>query len=401
LDKLELQDSFYRRAAQIYLELGNYRDLSATFNSLAECYLRENQHDRGLKILNEALLYCEVAQQRGQDITLVLASINREIGTYYRVKGRLDSALLYSVRGATQEMYYWRRSALYKASEARQLHRNEQQEKLLVDQEKQLRAERTRGYGLIVFFVLVLLLSMWTIKLYRELKKSNELTKNQAIELLHTNDQLEEALQVQVMMKAELQHRVKNNMQLILGIFSRGRNNIDDPEIQRMLRTQQEQIRSILLLHQRMNLNSTEREIKLAAYLGDLVTNLERSYSGVSPNVKLHLDLNVDLIHIDAAVPLGLILNELVTNAYKYAFPEGRSGNIRITFSKDPDHFFLRVADDGVGLPDDVASRRNSAMGTRLIWGLTRQLEGDIEWISANPGTAVQLKFRAFLNVIT
>ncbi len=263
--------------------------------------------------------------------------------------------------------------------------------------------ERLRIYGLIGFAVLMVLLSLWTMRLYRQLKASNLVMQQQA-EALATSNQdlfiakgrLEESLEFQKMLKAELQHRVKNNMQLILNIFNRGRTNVADPEVQRMLKAQQEQIRSIVLLHQKIDLKSNEREIDPAAYLGEIVTNLQSSYAGVYPKVQLHLDLNVDLIHIDSAIPLGLILNELITNAYKYAFPKQGAGNIKVTFSKLSNHFYLRVADDGVGLPKDVQARRNDSIGTRLIQGLTRQLEGTIEWINTKPGTVVQVKFGVY-----
>lgn len=406
-DHLGIQDSMYRKAAEAYLQLGNYRDLARSFSALALIYQRAGIHHNVLTLLNAAERYCQEGLRRNQDIALTLASINDARGTYYRIKNQPDSALYYIERGLRREVLYWQSSARQKASEARERYRNEQQELQLATREKELRVERLRSYGLIGFAALIVLLSLWTLRLYRQLKSFNLLTQKQAVELETINhdlviakDQLEDSLQFQKMLKAELQHRVKNNMQLILNIFNRGRSNVADPEVQRMLKAQQEQIRSIVLLHQKIDIKSNEREIDPAAYLGEIVTNLKQSYTGVYPEVKLHLDLNVDLIHIDSAIPLGLILNELITNAYKYAFPKNGKGNIHVTFSKLPDHFYLRVADDGVGLPADVQVRRNKSVGTRLIQGLTRQLEGKIEWINTNPGMVVQVKFGAYSEVM-
>ncbi|MFK8163150.1 MAG: sensor histidine kinase [Lewinella sp.] len=405
-DRLELQDSMYRKAAGAYLQLENYRDLARMYSSLAFLYQRAGIHHNVLVLLNRAELYCKEGKRRNQDVTLTLAAVNDARGTYYRLKNRPDSALYFIEKGLRREVLYWQSSARQKASEAREIYRNEQQELQLATREKELHVERIRSYGLIAFAALIVLLSLWTLRLYRRLKAFNLLTQKQAVELETTNhdlvvakDQLEDSLQLQKMLKAELQHRVKNNMQLILNIFNRGRNNVADPEVQRMLKAQQEQIRSIVLLHQKIDIKSNEREIDPAAYLGEIVTNLKRSYAGVYPEVELHLDLNVDLIHIDSAIPLGLILNELITNAYKYAFLKNGAGNIYVTFSKLPDHFYLRVADDGAGLPADVQARRDNSMGTRLIQGLTRQLEGTIEWISTKPGTVVQVEFGAYSEV--
>lgn len=186
-------------------------------------------------------------------------------------------------------------------------------------------------------------------------------------------------------------------MQLILSLLNRHQGSIDDPELKSIFSERKEQIESIALAQQKIELKASDKEVDPEEYLGELVANIERSYSGIFPEVKLNLSLAVDLIHIDAAVPLGLILNELVTNAYKYAFPKGGPGNIEVTFVKLPNHFYLRVSDDGVGLPKDIAFRRSKSMGTRLVKGLVRQLEGTAEWIPSKPGLIVQIKFAAFL----
>lgn len=403
IDLPEIQDSMFRKAATLYASIGAYRNTAATLNSLAVALQQSNVRNNILPLLKDAERYCQEGQRRKQNVALTMAAINQTRGIYYRVKGQPDSALFFIERSLRREIRYWRSSTRIKESEAREMYRNEQQEKQLARREKELQIERLRSYGLIGFAGMIVLLSLWSFRLYRKLQVSNRTIKTQAsgleisnLELTTAKGKLEDSLQLQKMLKAELQHRVKNNMQLILAIFNEGRDNVEDPGVQRMLKAQQDQIRSIVLLQQQINLKSSEREIDPAAYLHEIVTNLERSYSGVHPGVKIHLDLNIDLIHIDTAIPLGLIINELVTNAYKYAFPEKRVGNIRITFSKLPNHFYLRVADDGIGLPNNVKTRRNGSMGTRLLRGLTRQLEGTIEWITTKPGTVVQIKFGVY-----
>jgi len=397
VDDLAVQDRFFQKACRLYRQMGNYRDLSATTSTLGFSYLWMGHEEEGYQLLKTAMQYCEEGALRNQDVNLTRAGINRAKSKYFRKKNQLDSALHFASLGMGQEVEYWRNSAYYKAAEARQLYRNEEQELQLADRSKALRIERLRSYGLIGFLVLILLLSFWTIRLYGQLRKSNELTQNQAASLADAKGQLEESLRLQIMLKAELQHRVKNNMQLIMSIFNRGQKDIDDPELQTALNDRKEQIQSIALLHQKIDLQSADREVDPEEYLGELVTNIEKSYSGIFPDVRLHLDLNVDFIHIDTAVPLGLILNELVTNAYKYAFPQGGEGNIRVTFSKLPDHFYLRVADDGVGLPEDVNFRRHNSKGTRLIKGLVRQLGGTVEWVNGGTGLVVQVKYKAGL----
>lgn len=359
--------------------------------------LKPSGHKLHFNSIETTLQHCRLARQHNQNVALTLAKTNKLKSTYFRVTGQLDSALHFATKGLSQEMRFWRTQELYKASEAAQIHRNEQREEQLTVQKNLLIIEQKRSLGLIAFSGIILLFGLGTVYLYGQLKKSNELIKNQAITLENKNLELADSLKLQVMLKAELKHRVKNNMQLILSLLNRHQGSIEDPELKSIFSERKDQIESIALVHQKIDLQANDREVDPEEYLGELIANIERSYSGIFPEVKLNLALAADLIHIDAAVPLGLILNELVTNAYKYAFPKGGSGNIDVTFAKLPNHFYLRVSDDGVGLPEDIAFRRSNSMGTRLIKGLTRQLEGTAEWIPSHPGLIVQIKFSAFL----
>lgn len=390
-----VRDSMLRNAAELYLTLNDYEALSAVVFDLSAIHLDEGKLKEGYKLLEDATRYASEGERRGQDVLLVQSLVNTTRSKDFRLRGQPDSAHYYASRGHAQEVSHWRNSSRFKAAEASQLYRNEEQAKLLANRSKELQIERIRSYGLIAFSILILLLGLWTIRLYRQLKKSSELTKQQADSLAEAKDQIEESLRLQIMLKAELQHRVKNNMQLIMSIFNRGQYEIDDPRLRSELNERKEQIKSIALLHQKIDLAPAGQQIDPEEYLRALVTNIEKSYSGIFPEVRLNLELNVDLLHVDTAVPLGLILNELVTNAYKYAFPKGGPGSIDVRFSKLPDHFYLRVADNGVGLPEDVNFRRSNSMGTRLIQGLTRQLDGTIEWVPSPTGTVVQLQFQA------
>jgi two-component sensor histidine kinase len=109
-----------------------------------------------------------------------------------------------------------------------------------------------------------------------------------------------------------IQDRVKNNMQLILRLLNRHQGTIKDPDLKSIFSERKEQIESIALVQQKIDLKASDKEVDPEEYLGELITYIERSYSGIFPEIKLNLSLAVDLIHIDAAVPLGLISNELV-----------------------------------------------------------------------------------------
>lgn len=399
--ELDARTIVLNEAIQIYRKHSNYRAVSDAFLHLARLTVQiKDMHRRAISLVDSTLLYSRKADRNGQYVENTPGLALEIKGKAYEVLGIQDSALYNFRAGYARQMAYWRTNSAYKNTEAVQIHRNEQRDRLLMDQELQLRIQRNRNLGLIAFAGIILLFSFGTVFLYGRLQKAKELTESQAVSLKHSNQELveaknglEDALRLQVMLKAELQHRIKNNMQLIMSILNQGQRKVDDPEVRVMMKDRKEQIASIALLHQRIDLQSHEQEVDPENYLRELVTNIEKSYVGIFPDVRLHLDLNVDLLHIDATVPVGLILNELVTNAYKYAFPEGAVGKIQVVFKRDEDRFELVVNDNGIGLPADYTKRSEKSLGYKLVKGLVRQLEGKIEWLSPEQGTTVKINF--------
>ncbi|MEM6770340.1 MAG: histidine kinase dimerization/phosphoacceptor domain -containing protein, partial [Bacteroidota bacterium] len=399
------REGYFRRAMTYFKGLENFRRVSKIHYDIFYMHQADLSYDQLRQTLDTTIFYCYEGLARDQDTYYTLAKAYQWQSKYLKKLGRLDEAMKAVEKGFSQEMRYWQRSERDKAIEAYRVHENEKTEQRLLEQNRLLSIAEKRTLGLTVFTVLILLLSFVTLYIYNQLKKSNERTELQAVELdklngklATSNAQLEKSLQHQIILKAELKHRVKNNLQLILGLFRRQEKSIADPTLQDILKQGKEQVQSIALLHQKMDVKDTTGTFDPQSYLTEMMTNIAKSYVSIYPEVKLHLDLNVDLIHVDAAVPLGLITNELVTNAYKYAFPDGGSGNIWVTFSKLPDHFYLRIADDGVGLPDDITERREGGLGTQLIKGLVRQLDGTVAWIEADTGTVVQIQFRGYLS---
>ncbi len=193
----------------------------------------------------------------------------------------------------------------------------------------------------------------------------------------------------------EIHHRVKNNLQVISSLLQLQISDIKDPQIIAVFRESQLRIRSMALIHEKLYESNSLAQIDLAEYLRDLVQLLVSTYARDPSRVRLELDLTRTYVSIDAAIPLGLIANELITNALKFAFPGNRNGVIRVESKPLPDHKFeFRVADDGVGFPDGLVIEQAASLGLRLVRMLTGQLDGEGTWEKVARGTSFSLRFR-------
>lgn len=185
----------------------------------------------------------------------------------------------------------------------------------------------------------------------------------------------EEARRKEVLLK-EIHHRVKNNMQIISSLLNLQSRYVTDKKYEEMFKESQNRIKSMALIHEKLYKAEDSETINLREYITDLVYGLVRSYRGQDITVTVEVE---DLsLSIDAAIPCGLIINELVTNALKYAFP-GKKGEVRVALCADNGSITLVVADNGIGISDSIDYRNTETLGLRLVTILAEhQLGGEI-----------------------
>ncbi len=188
----------------------------------------------------------------------------------------------------------------------------------------------------------------------------------------------------------EVHHRVKNNLQVISSMLSLQSMSQSDRATLGLFRESQDRVRSMALIHEQLYQSGDLSRIDFGAYADSLTANLLRSYA-TAGTIKLKIDVRDILIGIDLAIPCGLIINELVTNALKHAFPDGRNGTVVIAMRRDGGEYVLTVTDDGVGMPPHVKGDAGS-FGLQLVDTLIGQLEGSID-VAVNGGTAYAIRF--------
>lgn len=195
----------------------------------------------------------------------------------------------------------------------------------------------------------------------------------------------------------EIHHRVKNNLQLISSLIYLKYVNISEPHIRDFLHDTRHKIKSIAMIHEKLLQTETLNRIDISSYLNGLIAEIKASYGDSQQFIRITCDIESKTVNLDTAIFCGLMVNELVTNAFKHAFKGRISGEISISLQHENKHTSkLIVADNGITLPTDISPGEKSSYGMELLHIFIRQLGGRIE-ILRNQGTAFHMAFSKFI----
>ena len=207
-------------------------------------------------------------------------------------------------------------------------------------------------------------------------------------------DKIKTSLREKEVLLREVHHRVKNNMQVISSLLNLQAGYIKDAEALEMFKDCQNRVRSMALMHEKLYQSRNLASIDFSKYIRSLTNDLLRLYSVNTNAIKLKVDAGDALLDINTAIPCGLIINELISNSLKHAFPDSRNGKISIKLLSDNDNkYTLVVSDNGIGLPENLDFRNTESLGLQLVNTLTDQLHGTIE-VDGSGGTSVKIIFR-------
>lgn len=204
---------------------------------------------------------------------------------------------------------------------------------------------------------------------------------------------LENSLNDKEMLIKEIHHRVKNNLMIISSLLSIQARYIKDKEIQNIFKESQSRARSMALIHEKLYMNDDNKKIDFGSYIHELINELFRTYADQPGNVFLELEIDSYKLDVNTAIPLGLVINELVSNSLKHAFPDNRTGIIKVEFHRENNEFILTLSDDGIGLPEGFKIENANSMGLILVKNLVEQVDGILELVR-KPGTKFTIRFK-------
>jgi len=209
----------------------------------------------------------------------------------------------------------------------------------------------------------------------------------------NVENQLKTSLNEKDMLLREIHHRVKNNLQIISSLLNLQSRYIEDEDALDVFTESQNRVRSMAMIHEKLYKSESMSKIDFGEYITDLTDSLFYNYR-VGPS-KIELNKKIDKIFfdVDTAIPCGLIINELITNCLKHAFPGDNNGSIGIELFKRDDNYVLNVNDTGVGFPDDIDFKNTESLGLQLVNNLVNQVDGTIE-LDGNDGTRFNIIFK-------
>lgn len=239
----------------------------------------------------------------------------------------------------------------------------------------------------------------WSVDIVVLLRMVGDILAN-ALERKQVEEQLNASLEEKEVLLKEIHHRVKNNMQVISSLLNLQSGRIKNEEILEMFKESQDRIRSMSLIHERLYQSQDLARIDFSHYIENLANHLFQSYRIDPETVGLVTDVRDVSLDINKAIPCGLIINELVSNSLKYAFPQARAeekkkakkGEINISLASENGKISLLYKDNGVGLPEDLNIETADSFGLQLVTALVAQLNGEIE-IKKKPGATFKITF--------
>jgi two-component sensor histidine kinase len=392
--KYETAMDLHESAIRMSEEIGYKKGVARSSYSLGHIFKLTGNHAQALKHLtrslaiSEELGYPEISRTTAAELSEICAERKdyRRAYEYHLMFKTLDDSL----SNADNIKQITRLEMQYDFDQKQQEIEFEQARERLASQEE-LKRQKIMRNSFIAGFVLVVLLGFFILRSYLQKRRANKLLAEQKEEIQAMNERLKESLDEKEVLLKEIHHRVKNNLQIISSLLNLQGHNIADESVKEAVKEGQSRVKSMALIHQTLYQSDRLARIGFQNYLEQLVGFLASSYDvqGIKTSINAY-EITLD---IDTAIPLGLIVNELVSNAFKYAFDGSDQGTIEVSITDlEKDGYLLTVADNGKGLPADLDISKSKSLGLKLVNILTRQLKGRLTVKSEN-GTIFEISF--------
>ena len=368
---LDLPDSsiIYFENALGVTDPEDIRQIMVIKNGLGQLYLATERYQDCIDLLSEAM----ITVWSTNDI-FFLSELPEYIAQSYAALGQYDSAYKYMELNwrYSDSLFTQEQDAALEEMETK--YETEKKEEVIAQQ------KREQIYALILLGI-ILAVAFLIYRAYLNKKKLNAL--------------LEERNEEKDFLLKEIHHRVKNNLQILSSLLSLQSDHTDDASAIYVLEEGRNRVEAMGLIHQRLYTNENVTGVNMNEYLGEMCGHLESSFFSRDQEITIDSKVHVDMMDVDTAVPLGLIVNELITNAAKYAFEPGDKGTIHVKlWINDSKNLCLEVNDDGQGKKSEK-STKSTSFGSKLIQILSKKLKGEIQ-TSLDQGYKTNIEFKRF-----
>lgn len=341
-------------------------DLAQAKILYARILLKDKEYQEALNIL------------QGLEPELVKTNFTKSKATFYESKAYVLNALnrpqqayeaLYQHKLYQDSLNAETKLSFEKDMEAKYLTK-EKEAQIQIQNLQILKNKRERLIYLVALLGLLLILAS-AYRLSVQRKRANGL-------LAEKNAQIQQALEDKETLLKEIHHRVKNNLQIISSLLSLQSRRLEDPKALEAIQDGQNRVQSMALIHENLYQDANFVKVDATVYIDQLIENLIRSYNIRPQNIRFVKKIDALQMDVDTLIPLGLILNELISNVLKYAFQEKETGQVNLSLQETDQGLQLHIADNGPGMPTDFAPQSLKSLGYRLIQSFTKKLNGTL-----------------------
>lgn len=319
---------------------------------------------------------------------------------YYSRIGKIDSAYHYSKLVIAVDDSIEQTMDKELGDEFEFMYNEARNKELMKAKDKEVALQKEKNKNLwIIFSIIGSVLVTFLLMLIFSNRQKNRLNiklSEQKEAIAQKNTIIDSALKEKEVLLKEIHHRVKNNLQVISSLLNLQSKGITDEHARQVLEDGKERIQAIALIHHRLYQNEVLSYITMQDYLPDLINQLKRTYVSADKQILTKIETNEVRISMDTAVPLGLIVCEMITNAYKHAFQGRDKGEIRIELkpTMNASYFELTIEDNGVGIKEGINFPQEGSLGAEIITALSEQLNGELFMTSSEEGTKFKLIFQ-------
>lgn len=379
----------------IYLSMKSHNEDNAAIshNELAECYialnlfpLAEKHLDSSKNILNNI-----------QDISAYLSNL-KDYGLLYEKSGRLKESITFYKKYILENdsiSAFEKQKEVVSQQMALQLDEKEsiiRHKQYIIDKE----AEDLKNQGIFrnilsIGIIVILVIMLFVYLLYKRTQKQYQMLTFKNKEIRHQHAKIQKSLHDKEMLVREVHHRVKNNLQIVSSLLNLQLSKTESEDVKSALMEAHQRIVSMALVHQQLYRNKELTVIPVKEYFNNLLGEIEHMFSSLNSEILVKtniMDVNLDL---DRAIPLGLIINEAVSNAFKHAF-SGKNGIIEVSFISQDSRYELLIKDNGKGFPEDFDSENSTTFGIEIIKILSEQINGNLV-LKNDKGAVYRLTF--------
>ena len=382
---LEEAASYFRQVAKAKEMPDQYVVFSAS-RFLGSILSRLGKYDSAMYYFNKAaLIYSE------QDYPHEVKELHLDLANHYEKVGQINSALEYYKKYLNQKEQLINQEVIDRTAEWEERFEAQEKEKEIINLKLKneaaslLAQQQTNQRNIFISISAGLILfAGFTFYMYRLKQRVNS-------SLAEKNTIINKALADKELLMKEIHHRVKNNLQVISSLLNLQSNFISDEKANAAVLESKNRVHSMALIHQRLYQHENLTEIDLEDYLDQLINNLEQSYHRKDQHIDIHLETDKISMDVDKVILIGLIINELVTNSFKYAFEGLPNGVIDVSLKQQKKEMTLIVSDNGKGM-DGPPKVKQGSLGTLLIHDLSKKLNALLEY-DLSMGTKVILRF--------